>query len=209
MYGGWRDGHYGVISSFLLFLNQRTNRYVLKGGTSLMLCYGLDRFSEDIDLDALPKAPVIFSIVVLFCQANGYVFCVEEDTDMVKRASIHYGGMKPLKVEVSYRDKNITEDKYGYVNNILVYNIVNLAIMKLGVYNGRGRLRDLYDVVFIFRNYGKVMPQAVVMMLKNVLMYKGIEYFDYVVKTQKDDLIDVDKLASDFLDLLVYLGLEG
>jgi predicted nucleotidyltransferase component of viral defense system len=27
---------------------------VLKGGTALLLCYGLDRFSEDLDFDA-PK----------------------------------------------------------------------------------------------------------------------------------------------------------
>lgn len=28
---------------------------VLKGGTALLLCYGLDRFSEDLDFDAPKK----------------------------------------------------------------------------------------------------------------------------------------------------------
>ena len=32
---------------------------VLKGGTALLLCYGLDRFSEDLDFDAPKK----FSLV--------------------------------------------------------------------------------------------------------------------------------------------------
>lgn len=49
----WRIMHGNIIKSFILFLNSMSNQYILKGGTSLMLCYGLTRFSEDIDLDAL------------------------------------------------------------------------------------------------------------------------------------------------------------
>jgi predicted nucleotidyltransferase component of viral defense system len=39
--------------SYLLLLNKRTDQFILKGGTALARCYGLDRFSEDIDLDLL------------------------------------------------------------------------------------------------------------------------------------------------------------
>ena len=49
--GTWREKHLHVIIAFLQALNVRTASYILKGGTALMLCYGLTRFSEDIDLD--------------------------------------------------------------------------------------------------------------------------------------------------------------
>ena len=48
----WRIFHGKVLKAFVLALNKKSNSYILKGGTSLMLCYGLTRFSEDIDLDA-------------------------------------------------------------------------------------------------------------------------------------------------------------
>ena len=37
---------------FKKILNKIGDNFVLKGGTALLLYYGLDRFSEDIDLDA-------------------------------------------------------------------------------------------------------------------------------------------------------------
>ena len=50
-----RELHKTVITNFLAFLNKSSDQFVLKGGTSLMMCYGLNRFSEDIDLDANHK----------------------------------------------------------------------------------------------------------------------------------------------------------
>ena len=50
-----RKLHFEIIKDFLLYLNRVSKDYILKGGTSLMTCYGLDRFSEDIDLDGFNK----------------------------------------------------------------------------------------------------------------------------------------------------------
>lgn len=83
--------HGNIIKSFILFLNSRSNQYILKGDTSLMLCYGLTRFSEDIDLDALCSKD-IERIVNDFCRLNNYTFRVAKDTNTVKRYMIHYGG---------------------------------------------------------------------------------------------------------------------
>ena len=62
-----RELHKTVITNFLAFLNKSSDQFVLKGGTSLMMCYGLNRFSEDIDLDANHKFQ-FFKIVEQFCQ---------------------------------------------------------------------------------------------------------------------------------------------
>lgn len=45
MYNDWRDKHQNVINEFLNFLNKKTDDFILKGGTSLLICYNLDRFS--------------------------------------------------------------------------------------------------------------------------------------------------------------------
>lgn len=53
---GQGNRHHGLaIRRVLRGINSsQGNPFVLKGGTALMECYGLDRFSEDIDLDSLP-----------------------------------------------------------------------------------------------------------------------------------------------------------
>lgn len=66
----WRKPHYNVIVDFLSYLNSISGSYVLKGGTALMLCYGLTRFSEDIDLDGFDEG--IEDIVSNFCSSRGY-----------------------------------------------------------------------------------------------------------------------------------------
>ncbi len=44
-------------------------------------------------------------------------------------------------------------------------------------------------------------------MLKDALSFKGLEQFDYLLKTQTDELIDNEKLGVDFLDMFDQLGL--
>ena len=39
------------------------------------------------------------------------------------------------------------------------------------------------------------------------LQYKGLDYFDYILKEQQDELINNDKLAEDFLDIFEKTGL--
>ncbi len=155
----WRESHGKVIHDFLQCLNKQTDAYVLKGGTSLMMCYNLDRFSEDIDLDSTNKSR-IKKIVESFCVENGY----------------------------SYR-------------------INKIATMKSSAYAARDKIRDLYDVVFICKNYFSELSDDVKGFIKEVLQYKGLEQFDYLIHTQKDELIDADKLAEDFLDVFDMLGL--
>ncbi len=63
---GGRRKHKEVMSEFLQYLNIKNDRYVLKGGTALMMCYELDRFSEGIDLDSTDSRS-IKKIVESFC----------------------------------------------------------------------------------------------------------------------------------------------
>lgn len=202
----WQKEHYSVIVNFITYLESISDKFILKGGTALMLCYNLDRFSEDIDLDALSVNNDIIAIVDKFCVLNSMSYRVFKDTDTVKRCLIHYGGAKPLKIEVSYRRKSISSNEYSIVNNILVYCINSMALFKINAYMHRDRTRDLYDIVFICKNYIKYLDSNCITQITYALSQKGLDYFDYMIKTQKDELIDDNKLASDFLDVYSYLG---
>lgn len=203
--------HRQAIKSFLSFINDTSSPYVLKGGTSLMECYGLDRFSEDVDLDC-PRAPSnsdgFKRRIDRFCAAYGYEARIAKNTDTVSRAFIRYDGdLNPLKVEVSYRRARIDEATVTVVNGIRVYSISEIAIQKAGAYLARDKMRDLYDLTFIINNYLDDLSDGALSAVTNALEYKDLDQFDYLMRTQDDPLIDKDKLAGDFLAAFDNLGL--
>jgi predicted nucleotidyltransferase component of viral defense system len=203
----WQIKHGKVINDFLQFMNSKTDDYILKGGTALMTCYQLDRFSEDIDLDSKNKN-LIKNIVETFCKQYDYPYRIAKDTDTVKRFMIHYtDGLKPLKIEISYRSRNINKNDIDKINGISVYKINRLAYMKCNAYNSRDKIRDLYDITFICKNYYNQLSDDVKGFVCDAFQYKGLEQFDYLIATQSDELIDNDKLAEDILDVYDKLGL--
>ena len=203
----WRKLHGKVISELLKDINESTDNYVLKGGTALMMCYKLDRFSEDIDLDSTDHSS-IKKIVDDFCRKINYSYRVAKNIDTVQRYMLNYGNeRKPLKIEISYRNKNIDPLKYQKINGINVYKIDSICLMKASAYNGRDKIRDLYDLTYICHNYWEELSEVTREVAKTSVEFKGIEQFDYLINTQKDELIDNDKLASDFLELYDKLGL--
>ena len=205
----WRQEHGDTIKAFLSFLNENSADYILKGGTALLVCYGLDRFSEDIDLDWNGKKNTsIADIVAAFCDDKGYSYRVAKDTETVKRYMINYGEEgRPLKVEISYRRKEISNSEFELRNGALVYNINSIAIMKTNAYTGRDKIRDLFDLSFICNNYNDQLSPETVALMRTAVEYKGIEQIDYILNEQKDELIDEGRLISSFLEMHDRLGL--
>lgn len=195
---GWQRAHKAVEEAFL-----RCNRgeidAVLKGETALMLCYDLDRFSEDLDFDALSTRFDLSKLVKRFCDEYGYEWFDKKNTDTVARCTIHYGGEKPLKIEVSYRRNRIDAGETTTRNGILTYKIQALAMMKMNAYMGRDRIRDLFDVCFLINNHWDDFTPELQNMFRYTLAQKGLEQFDAVISEQSDNLIDPDKLAESFL----------
>ena len=205
------EQHRNVIHDFLRYMNGVTHHYILKGGTSLMECYGLDRMSEDIDLDSTDKE-TIRTVLEKFCKDRGYSYNVNKDTDTVKRFMVHYQkdeGLEanPLKVEVSYRRREISHDEFCEINGITVYNIDRIASMKENAFASRDKIRDLYDVVFICKRYWDELSGSTRNIIRDGFENKGLEYFDYITATQHDVLIDPDKLGDDLLDVFDRFGL--
>lgn len=202
----WRESHRAIEREFLGFIGSDSG-LVLKGGTALMLCYGLPRFSEDLDFDAAAPEISTISRVEAFCKARDYDCHVKKDTDTVQRCTVHYGGMKPLKIETSYRRAQIDPAEVAVVDGITTYKLPVLAQMKLGAYLGRERLRDLFDVSFIVNEHWDDLPVDVRRSFTYGLQAKGLERFDAVLADQEDELVDADVLAESFLKAYERVGL--
>lgn len=166
----------------------------------------LDRFSEDIDLDG--KSRDIGDIIDSFCKSNSFSYRIAIDTDTVKRYMVNYANSaKPLKIETSFRRREISDSEINRINGICVYTIDMLCMMKTNAYTGRDKIRDLYDLTFICNSYIDQLSPQTVAFARTAIEYKGIEQFDYITKTQQDELIDIEKLAGDFLAMYDRLGL--
>jgi predicted nucleotidyltransferase len=206
--GNWKSEHVKAIRSFLEYLNGRTDAFILKGGTALMECYGLDRFSEDVDLDGTSEDKSIGEHIAGYCESKGYTYRIAKDTDTVKRYMINYGNERtPLKVETSFRKRFVAPEETTKINGTTVYTIDAVCAMKAAAYLNRDKIRDLYDLSFICDRYWDSLSQPLISVVRNAVAHKGFEQFDYIVREQKDELIDVEKLADGFLNMYDKLGL--
>lgn len=133
---------------------------VLKGGTALMLGYGLDRFSEDLDFDSSQKLNLESKITHSARRGIALIALKTlKNTDIVTRYRARYNtkvGERSLKIEISYRNE-ISEDDIEVKSSIRVYRIAKILDLKLlAAHDGdnpRTAMRDLYDIEFIARRY--------------------------------------------------------
>ncbi|MEH6822719.1 MAG: nucleotidyl transferase AbiEii/AbiGii toxin family protein [Motiliproteus sp.] len=132
---------------------------ILKGGTSLLLGYGLNRYSEDLDFDSTKAINVDARIVQALRTTKISIESneIKKDTDTVKRWVLRYKGPDgdgSLKIEVSLRQGEISEDLITEIAGIKIYHIESLITQKLNAADNRAKVRDLYDIEFLARQYG-------------------------------------------------------
>lgn len=202
----WRNQHRLVQQQFLKGTLPEAD-LVLKGGTALMTCYGLNRFSEDLDFDARHQGLNAIKHFSKIAARYGYECNVRKNTPSVQRLLIHYGGHKPLKVETSFRRNSIPEQELVIVDDVLTYSIDQLATLKAAAYLARDTLRDLFDVTYIVNTFYNDLPAPTQAVLRSALDAKGLEQFDIITAQQHDELIEPDTLASNLLKAFDVLDL--
>ncbi|BDR54003.1 hypothetical protein KIMH_01140 [Bombiscardovia apis] len=208
------DAHKAVIEHMLRSLNAPApegNPFILKGGTALMECYGLDRFSEDIDLDcerAKVSGKRFVQAIEQACHIAGFAYRVGKDTPTVQRVFVDYGNpQRPLKVELSHRRKVVDVDVIAVVSGIKTYTISELCEQKCAAYMSRDKIRDLFDLTFIAEQHWAQLNQSARTMLQRAFEYKDIRQLDYLLETQSDPLIDAQQLEDRFLQTMDKVGL--
>jgi len=143
----------------------RAGTAVLKGGTALLLAYGLNRFSEDMDFDIPSGSDIditqMVAKVAKKLDITNYQINIKKDTDTTKRYMLHYGATRsdgdyPLKIEFSKRNKHIGQAVR--IDGISVYEIGTLSGMKTHAFIGRAKPRDMFDVSFLLSNYYSDIP---------------------------------------------------
>ena len=202
-----------LMYEYLKYLNENSkNQYVLKGGTGLMFGYQLNRFSEDIDLDAT-KGDDFFKISNNFAKKNNIEMRIGKDTDYVKRVFLKWDNSeyipgenepKPLKIETSLRKKTLLQESIVDNNGIKIYDIDTISEMKLQAYNDRNKIRDLYDLCFIVNERYDLLSKRTIASLQNGISFHGLEKCDFLINTQEDELIkniDKDSFMNKCIDM--------
>lgn len=200
--------HLVVMKKVLLALKP-LDGIVFKWGSCLLFCYGLNRFSEDLDFDAVKRADPT-KLITDFCSANKYSLRVGKTTPTVRKFFIHYGGYKPLKLEFSYRSVRDGVRKPDSKCPVCYYTICELAYMKSVALGKRAKCRDLFDIHFIVKKYGNKLGNNTLSTVKDALAYSGYERLALDFKTSKKEdsilsNIDDDSLV---LDLFEWLKLD-
>jgi predicted nucleotidyltransferase component of viral defense system len=144
-----------------IFLSVTDTPMVLKGGTALLLCYGLDRPSEDLDFDSSRKMGLERRIENAL--QNRYRIDdlkTLKDTDTVQRLRLTYTHLQTtiqgsLKIETSFRQVP-PSSQVDVINGIRVYKLDNLFQQKARAFYQRTAARDLYDLAFILGQTGFV-----------------------------------------------------
>lgn len=177
---------------------------VLKGGTALLLCYGLDRFSEDLDFDA-PKRFNIAPRVERILSRHTSTFEVKtvKDTATVQRIKSHYAGLsgdRLLKIETSFRMPP-TIEQVQVIDGIRTYTIAALIDQKISALTNRTAARDLYDVAFLTRTYANDFSEMAKGQLATIMQDVNAVEERFEGAFEEDEILDIDALPAIILQV--------
>ena len=186
------------------------DNFVLKGGTALLLGYGLPRFSFDLDFDGRRTMTDLRRSIESGAQAAAVAsqaLIIRKDTPTTKRYLLHYTGSSTtapqrLKIEASFRRANaISEDDVAVVNGIRMYMIERLAPLKIDAFLDRTLGRDVFDTAFLLARYPYAIPDEQVVSIDAKVAELGE---DGLLELMADDEIlqahDLDRVTLDMVD---------
>jgi predicted nucleotidyltransferase component of viral defense system len=169
------------------------NKLVLKGGTALLFCYGLPRYSTDLDYDGFNYNLEIMDGIKYVFNSKGLELDkinIKKDTDTVKRFMIHYKEAEnnPIKLEISYRNIDDVEhisNKCVRINDINTYNIKYLAENKIDTFLKRTAARDVFDASFLLQHYPDSIGKELIEKCKNKLSGTGLDQMENIIKNDE------------------------
>ncbi len=142
------------------------NNMIFKGGTALNKCYGLDRFSEDLDFTCKEKIDPVYIEEDLKRFKTAFTITKEENKNSLK-IILHiqgplYAGIKNsmcrLVIDMSLRETIVLQPTIKTIGrfleeipsfDILVMNENEIFAEKIRAIMTRNKARDLYDLLFL------------------------------------------------------------
>lgn len=172
---------------------------VLKGGTALLLCYGLDRFSEDLDFDAPKKFNIAGRVEKILSQkTKSHNIRTVKDTETVQRLKAHYTGLtsdRLLKIETSFRTPP-TEEQTTVIDGIRTYSVGTLIEQKINALEHRTAARDLYDIAFLTRQYAKEFSSGSLQKLGELIADVDAVEQRFQEAFEEDEILDASRLTE-------------
>lgn len=103
--------------------------------------------------------------------------------------------MKPLKVEVSYRQGgNIDEDDVVTINGIRTYNLDRLATLKIDALVNRAKGRDIFDVAYLLAQHPESVSNHDLQRIDQVIDIIGLNDLEAIMLD--DDILDYFDLTD-------------
>ena len=166
------------------------NQLIFGGGTMLRLCYGLNRFSVDLDFWIIKKidTKLLFSVLREYL-SQFYTLTDSENkfyTLLFELKSKNYP--RRLKIEIRKGIKKIETEKaiaYSkYSNTQVLLNVVALKemmISKIKTFLERQEIRDVFDIEFLLKK-GANFPDSKDVLKKLLTGVNALTKRDYSVK---------------------------
>ncbi len=166
--GQAEQDYFQILLLFILYQNFGKD-LVFKGGTALQKCYGLDRFSEDLDFATKEK------IDIKKCEDDLKRFKLEYDVEtkqfdnsissIIKIKGPLYIGTKSsfcrLIIDDSVREKVVLEPELKTIGrfleeipafDVIVMQQKEIYAEKIRAIMSRDKARDVYDLWFLIKN---------------------------------------------------------
>ena len=177
---------FNLMKQILISLGKTEAPLCFKGGSSIMFFYGGDRFSDDLDFDALiPPDRFDTHRVVKDLQkriAEISNINIVKDTNTTKRLKIYSQDiLHPLKMDVSFREalwQDVNKTRKYCVKTecgIYIYEINYLTELKLNAISSRVAARDVYDIGFIADRYYVRLSDDTIDKILKLLQEKSLE----------------------------------
>lgn len=158
--------YYQEIILFILYQNFGKD-LIFKGGTALTKCYGLNRFSEDLDFISLKENN--FSKIINDGLNNFYIEFEFEEKKHTNSIDITYwlkgplfngnkNSMCKILLDINLKEKNFLEPEKKqiglFVDEIPVFEVIVLSqteifLEKIRTILQRNKARDLYDIYYL------------------------------------------------------------
>ncbi|MDR2844775.1 MAG: nucleotidyl transferase AbiEii/AbiGii toxin family protein [Puniceicoccales bacterium] len=193
---------------------------VLKGGTALLLGYGLPRYSEDLDFDAGKKLGLEHKIKTAAARSSATIEAIRlrKDTDTVRRYMVDFtqgGVLKTLKIEMSLRTEKIAMEDVRTIDGMRIYAIERLIAQKIHASEERAKVRDLFDLNFLLHKHGDGFTRAQLVRLQETTGEPGTLLAKYAADHADDHILQarsLDALVMSFciqLDTLLRSGVAS